>query len=74
VSQGGGRIAADPRDPQGRHTLERVFQIDVEPAAPFGLEGLYGQRVYLRFDLLPEPLAQQWYGGLRRLFLAHFSV
>lgn len=74
VSQGGGRIAADPRDPQGRRTLDRVFQIDVEPDAPLGPAGLYGQRIYLRFDLRPEPLARQWYGTLRQVFLAHFGV
>lgn len=74
LSQGGGRISADPRDPQGRRALERVFQIDVEPDAPIGPPGLYGQRVYLRFDLRQEPLARQWYASLRRLFLAHFSV
>ena len=74
LSPGGGRIAADPRDPQGRRALERVFQIDVEPDGLIGPAGLYGQRVNLRFDLKREPLAQQWYGGLRRLFLAHFGV
>ena len=74
VSPGGGRIAADPRDAQGRHTLERVFQIDVDPDEPLGPAGLYGQRVYLRFDLRPEPLARQWYGSLRRLFLTHFNI
>ncbi|MBW8844932.1 MAG: hypothetical protein JF607_08185 [Burkholderiales bacterium] len=74
LSQGGGRIAADPRDPQGRRTLERVFQLDVEPDAPIGPAGLYGQRVFVRFDLAREPLAQQWFGSLRRLFLSHFSV
>ena len=74
LSQGGGRIAADPRDPQGRRALERVFQLDVEPDGPIGPAGLYGQRVYVRFDLAHEPLARQWFAGLRRLFLAHFSV
>jgi putative peptide zinc metalloprotease protein len=74
LSQGGGRIAADPRDPQGRRTLERVFQLDVEPDAPIGPTGLYGQRVFVRFDLAREPLARQWYASLRRLFLSHFSV
>jgi putative peptide zinc metalloprotease protein len=74
LSQGGGRIAADPRDPQGRRTLERVFQLDVEPDGPIGPSGLYGERVYVRFDLTHEPLARQWYASLRRLFLAHFSV
>jgi putative peptide zinc metalloprotease protein len=74
VSQGGGRIAADPRDPQGRKTLERIFQVDVAFDQPPPLDGAYGQRVFVRFDLRPEPLALQWYRGLRRLFLRHFSV
>lgn len=74
LTPSGGRIAADPRDPQGRRTLEPVFQIDVEPDAPIGAAGLYGQRVNVRFELEPEPLGRQWYGGLRRLFLAHFGV
>ncbi|MDQ6629997.1 MAG: hypothetical protein M3Z29_16355 [Pseudomonadota bacterium] len=74
LTQGGGRIAADPRDPQGRRALEHVFQLDVEPDAPIGPAGLYGQRVFVRFDLTREPLARQWYAVVRRLFLAQFSV
>jgi putative peptide zinc metalloprotease protein len=74
VASGGGRIAADPRDPEGRRTLERIFQIDVALDDPLGRTHAYGQRVFVRFDLRPEPLAVQWYGGLRRLFLRHFSV
>jgi putative peptide zinc metalloprotease protein len=74
LASDGGRIAADPRDPQGRRTLERVFQLDIEPDETLGPGGLYGQRVYVRFDLSREPLAQQWYAGLRRLFLSHFGV
>jgi hypothetical protein len=34
----------------------------------------YGQRVHLRFEHLPQPLAVQWFAVLRRLFLAHFTV
>ena len=74
VSPGGGRIAADPRDPQGRRTLERIFQIDVALNEPLDRANAYGQRVFVRFDLRPEPLAVQWYRGLRRLFLNHFSI
>jgi putative peptide zinc metalloprotease protein len=75
VAPGGGRIAADPRDPEGRRTLERVFQIDVALDQPLDrAHAHYGQRVFVRFDLRPEPLAVQWYRGLRRLFLRHFSV
>ena len=74
VAPGGGRIAADPRDPQGRRTLERIFQIDVALNQPLARSNAYGQRVFVRFDMRPVPLAQQWYGALRRLFLNHFSV
>ncbi|MDT3677771.1 MAG: hypothetical protein ROZ64_02910 [Burkholderiaceae bacterium] len=74
VSPGGGRIAADPRDPQGKRTLERIFQVDVALESPIDRAAAYGQRVFVRFDLNPEPLGVQWYRSLRRLFLEHFSV
>lgn len=74
VASGGGRIAADPRDPQGRKTLARIFEIDVEPLEPLGRAAAYGQRVYVRFELEPAPLALQLYRALRRLFLSHFDV
>jgi putative peptide zinc metalloprotease protein len=74
VAPGGGRIAADPRDPQGRKTLERIFQVDVAFDEPAAVDGAYGQRVFVRFDLPPQPLATQWYRGVRRLFLRHFNV
>jgi putative peptide zinc metalloprotease protein len=74
VAPGGGRIAGDPRDPQGRKTLERVFEIDLGLEQPLQRPAAYGQRVFVRFEHEPEPLARQWYDGLRRLFLTHFSV
>jgi putative peptide zinc metalloprotease protein len=71
---GGGRIAVDPRDPEGRRTLERVFELDVgfvnRPAEPLP----FGQRVHVRFEHPPEPLAAQAWRALRRLFLRHFDV
>jgi putative peptide zinc metalloprotease protein len=74
ASGGGGRIATDPRDPQGRRTLERVFELDVGfVAAPAGSVP-FGHRVYLRFDHPPEPLAAQGWRAARRLFLRHFDV
>lgn len=71
---GGGRIASDPRDPEGRRTLERVFEIDVgfSDAPPTALP--YGQRVHLRFDHPPAPLASQLWRPVRRLFLSHFDL
>jgi len=71
---GGGNNAVDPRDPKGLRTLEPVFQLDVEVAALAGQELRYGERVHLRFDHGPEPLAAQLWPVLRRLFLRHFDV
>jgi hypothetical protein len=34
----------------------------------------FGQRVHVRFDHPPEPLAVQAWRALRRLFLRHFDV
>jgi putative peptide zinc metalloprotease protein len=74
VASGGGKLAADPRDPKGKKTLQRIFEIDVEPLAPIGRTVAYGQRVFVRFDMPPESLATQVYRMLRRLFLTHFDV
>jgi putative peptide zinc metalloprotease protein len=70
--EGGGTVPVDPRDPQGTKTIERVFQLELDLEAP--ARALYGGRVYVRFDHVPEPLGQQWYRGLRRLFLTRFNV
>ena len=74
VATGGGRLAGDPRDPNGRKTLENVFVIDVEPTQALPRAVAYGQRVHVRFDHRPTPLGVQWYAGLRRLFLTHFTA
>ena len=74
LATGGGRLAGDPRDPQGRKTLDRIFVIDVELTEALRRPPAYGQRVYVRFEHRPQPLAVQWYAGLRRLFLTHFTV
>jgi putative peptide zinc metalloprotease protein len=71
---GGGQIAIDPRDSQGVRAIERLFQIDVEPLGAAALAPLFGQRVHVRFDHPPLPLAVQWYRSLRRLLLTHFDV
>ena len=74
AATGGGLLAVDPRDPEGRKTLERVFQIDVALNEPLGRRAAFGQRVYVRFDLEPTPLATQTWRAMRRLFLRHFNV
>ena len=72
-SEGGGVIAADPRDPKGGKALASTFQFDLElpPQLP---SVSYGGRVYVRFVLRPEPLATQWYRRIRQVFLAQFHV
>jgi putative peptide zinc metalloprotease protein len=72
-SEGGGAIAADPRDPKSGKTLQRMFQFDLE--LPQQVQSLnYGGRAYVRLILQPEPLASQWSRRLRQLFLERFSV
>jgi putative peptide zinc metalloprotease protein len=70
---GGGRFAVDPRDPDGRATLERVFEIEVE--LPDAVEtDFLGRRMYVRFDHGYEAVGFQMYRALRQLFLRRFGV
>ena len=70
---GGGPFAVDPMDPQHTRTLERVFQFDLA-LPPDALIEAVGQRVYVRFDHSPEPIARRGYRSLRRLFLRQLGV
>ena len=74
LSGGGGSIVADPRDPNGRKTLERVFEIDLALDEPLGRPAAWGQRVFVRFDLKPSPVGVQTWRSVRRLFLRHFDL
>ncbi|MGE0417030.1 MAG: hypothetical protein AB7O80_09515, partial [Acetobacteraceae bacterium] len=73
ATEGGGAIATDPRDPKGPKALQRMFQFDVILDGR-GHFDLFGQRVLVRFEHRPIPLALQWYRSIRLLFLARFSV
>jgi putative peptide zinc metalloprotease protein len=72
-SEGGGAIAADPRDPKSGKTLERMFQFDLELPLDVGALN-YGGRAYVRLVMDSEPLGLQWGRRLRQLFLERFSV
>lgn len=73
TTEGGGNIAADPRDPSGGKTLNRMFQFDLElPAQVPPVR--FGGRAYVRLVMQAEPLAAQWYRRLRQMFLERFSV
>jgi len=70
---GGGHAAVDPGDREGRKTLQKYFQVEVElPAENRRLH--VGGRAYVRFDHGWEPLGFQWYRRARQLFLSRFNV
>lgn len=72
-TDGGGKITTDPRDQKGAKTMERMFQFDIGLPDVTG-PVYFGERVFVRFDYQREPLAWQWYRGIRLLFLSHFNV
>jgi putative peptide zinc metalloprotease protein len=70
---GGGSVAVDPRDGDGRRTLARVFELEL--GLPPGINRAHlGARVYARFDHGSEALAFQLYRSLRQLLLRQFGV
>src|SRR5262249_13173827 len=68
---GGGRVALDPLDKEGKKAFEALFQFDLELLQETDLKNI-GERVYVRFDHGYEPLAHQWYRKIRQLFLRRF--
>lgn len=68
---GGGPIAVDPTDPEGRRALESHFQLDLDLPADVDAN-LIGGRVHVRFEHGRLPLGRQWYRSLRQLFLRKF--
>jgi putative peptide zinc metalloprotease protein len=72
-SAGGGRLDIDPRDSEGKRTLETVFEYELELATE-SVGSPIGTRVLVRIDHGSEPLAGQWYRRLRQVFLRTFNV
>lgn len=71
-TQGGGEVAVDPSQ-RGNRSLARVFDVEIQLDEPSPLS-VFGDRVYVRFDLGPAPLGWQWFLRLRQLFLARLNV
>lgn len=69
---GGGLIAADPRQSQKLQAFNRHFFIELEinEASNKFLE----ERVYVVFKHDPEPLFYRWYRDVRRVFLRQLDV
>jgi putative peptide zinc metalloprotease protein len=70
---GGGTSAVDPGDREGRKTLKRFFQFDLELPSDAPTV-VFGSRVYVRFEHESEPLGFQMFRRLRQLFLARLNV
>ncbi|MCK9174453.1 MAG: HlyD family efflux transporter periplasmic adaptor subunit [Desulforhopalus sp.] len=70
--EGGGPFVLDPRSSDRPRSIERLFQFDIQlDNSPIDK---VGERVYVRFEHKPEPLAWRWYRGLRRLLLRRFTL
>ncbi len=72
-SMGGGSLAVSPDDPDGLHTLEKVFQFDIR-LEETPEDNFIGGRVYAKFNHGKQPLAHHFYRSLRQLFLRKFDV
>ncbi len=73
TTAGGGAIAIDPRDPEGTHSLEKLFLFEIGFKRP--LENpVLGARVYVRFDHGAEPIAWRILRSLNQLFLKQFQI
>jgi putative peptide zinc metalloprotease protein len=70
---GGGMVAVDPGDREGRKALQRFFQFDIELPTDAATIA-FGSRVYARFEHEREPLSFQLFRRLRQLFLARLNV
>ena len=70
--EGGGPFVLDPRSYDKSRTLDRLFQFDVK-LKDYPIEKV-DERVYVRFEHQPEPLAWRWYRDIRRLLLSRFAL
>lgn len=73
TTQGGGRVAIDPTDPNGQKAFDRWFQVELD-VPHREARASAGGRVYVRFNHGFEPLSSRWGRSLRRLFLSEFAL
>jgi putative peptide zinc metalloprotease protein len=72
-TQGGGTVALDPSDKEGRKAVQKYFLVDIDIPTRAGHLNV-GGRVYVRFHHGWEPIAFQWYRRARQMFLSRFNV
>jgi putative peptide zinc metalloprotease protein len=70
-SLGGGEFTLHPEDNDGTRPLETVFELRLQLEQPITR---LGERLIVRFEHQPQPLAWQWYRSLRQLFLKRFNL
>lgn len=68
----GGEILTDSQDRTGTKANERLFEIELVPDNSQPLH--YGQRVVVRFEMAPKPLAAQAWQSLLGLIQKRFHV
>ena len=55
-------------------SIDKLYVLDLEISADAAINNYLNSRVYVRFEHPAEPLAWQWYRGIRRMFLKKFNV
>ncbi|RLB28965.1 MAG: peptidase M50, partial [Deltaproteobacteria bacterium] len=70
--EGGGSLALDPREKGEPKAFEKLFEFDI--IISISTLKAIGERVFVRFQHAPEPLALRFYRGLRRTLLSKFSI
>ena len=70
--EGGGSLALDPRERKDPKAFERLFHFEI--IIPEAALRTIGERVFVRFEHDPEPLAFRWYRSIRRTLLGRFGV
>jgi len=72
-SREGGDITVDARDQAGRLATRPVFELEI--ALPEPADGAYlGQRAYVRFEHVREPLGRLWIRQIRQMFLKKLGI
>ncbi|MCV2351104.1 site-2 protease family protein [Paucibacter sp. Y2R2-4] len=72
-SAAGGDIPVDPGVEGGKHSLRPVFDLELKMGQT-STSAVFGDKVWVRFDLGATPLGTQWLLRLRQAFLTRLSV
>ncbi|MHC4563536.1 MAG: PqqD family peptide modification chaperone [Planctomycetota bacterium] len=83
----GGKMATATDDPQGMKAAEQFFELLIKPShtvtvtddegetvKEVDLRLLSGQRVIVRIELPPKPLAFQWWRAIHQMFQRRFRI